>query len=218
MAESAGVRRAPALRVPAFLTTAGPGRKLLTFNRGECIFRQGEPSERLFFVREGRVRASVTTPTGKEATVGIFGPGDLFGLSCLVLGRPRTVSACALTHAEVTSLTRRQFLESLHSDSSFADLAMDRIVKRLAQYEEELTHHIVNNSERRLARSLLHLSGHDGNGTKTIEGVTQEMLAAMVGTTRPRINGFMNKFRRLGYVEYQGDRIRVNNSLMKVLI
>ncbi|HEU5453787.1 MAG TPA: Crp/Fnr family transcriptional regulator [Terriglobales bacterium] len=218
MAESTGVRRAPALRLPTFLTTAGPGRKFLSFNRGEFIFRQGESSEKLFFVREGRVRASVTTPTGKEATVGIFGAGDLFGLSCLVLGKNRTVSACALTHTDVTALTRRQFLEYLHTDSNFADLALDRIVKRLAQYEEELTHHIVNNSERRLARSLLHLSGHDGNGSKVIEGVTQEMLAAMVGTTRPRINGFMNKFRRLGYVEYHGDRIRVSGTLMKVLL
>lgn len=218
MAESTGVRRAPALRLPTFLTTAGPGRKFLTFHRGEFLFRQGEPSEKLFFIREGRVRASVTTPTGKEATVGVFGPGDVFGLSCLVMGRNRTVSACALTDTEVTALTRRHFLEYLHSDTAFADLAMDRIVKRLAQYEEELTHHIVNNSERRLARSLLRLSGHDSDGPHVIEGVTQEMLAAMVGTTRPRINGFMNKFRRLGYVDYQGDRIRVNPTLMKVLI
>lgn len=218
MAESTGVRRAPALRLPTILTTAGAGRKLVTCAKGEHLFRQGEPAERLFFLRSGRIRASVTTPTGKEATVGIFGPGDLFGLSCLVPGRTRTISACALTQSELTAITRRHFLEAMQSDSAFAELAMDRIVRRLAQYEDTLTHHIVNNSERRLARALLHLSGHEGNGPRVIEGVTQEMLAAMVGTTRPRINGFMNKFRRLGYVEYQGDHIRVNASLLKVLV
>ena len=216
MAESTGVKRAAVPRLPSVLTTAGPGRKTLAVTKGEYLFRQGEPSDRVFFLRSGRVRASVTTPTGKEATVAIFGPGDIFGLSCLVLGRNRTVSASALILTEVTAITRRQFLESMHNDGAFADLALDRIVKRLAQYEDALTHHIVNNSERRLARTLLNLSG-DEEGPRIIEGVTQEMLAAMVGTTRPRINGFMTKFRRQGYVEYQGDRIRVHASLAKVL-
>ena len=218
MTESTGVKRALVVRPPAWLASPGPGRKCLHFLKGQFVFRQGDEADKLYFVRVGRVRASVTSDNGKEATVAVFGPGDLIGLSCLVEGTARTVSVCALVTTEVTSMTKESFLEAIHQDNSFTDLVMNRIVRRLRQYEETLTHHITNNSERRLARALLHVSGFDtAGGDKMIEGVTQEMLAAMVGTTRPRVNGFMNKFRRMGYIEYEGSRIKVNGSLLKVI-
>lgn len=218
MAEQTGARRAPALRLPSWLTSQGPGRKFLTVAKGDYVFRQGELADRLFFIREGRVRATVMSPTGKEATVGIFGQGDMFGFSCAVQGKARSVSACALVETELTSISRQTFFEALQRDPQFAEVAMDRIVHRLTLYEEALTHHIIENSERRLARALLQIAGYDGKAAKAIEGVTQEMLAAMVGTTRPRINGFMNKFRRLGYIDYSANRIVVNGSLVKILI
>ena len=218
MAESTAVGRGPLFRAPAWMGTPGPGRKIVHVASGEHIFRQGDAADRLFFIRSGRVRASVTSDNGKEATVGVFGPGEILGLSSLVEKGTRTLTVCALVATELTSISKASFVEALHSDPDFTDMALESIVRRLRQYEEALTHHITNNSERRLARALLTVSGYDGGGAKAIEGVTQEMLAAMVGTTRPRINGFMNKFRRLGYIDYQGNHIRVNGSLVKVIL
>jgi len=219
MGESTAVGRSPLFHPPAWLFTPGSGRKTVHAAKGEYLFRQGDEADRVFYIRSGRVRASVTSDNGKEATVAVFGPGELFGLSGLVEKSVRTVAACALVASELTSISKPAFMEALHHDPDFMDMAMERIVRRLSHYEEALTHHITNNSERRLARALLNVCGYDGSsGAKTVEGVTQEMLAAMVGTTRPRINGFMNKFRRLGYIDYQGNRIRVHGSLVKIIL
>jgi CRP/FNR family transcriptional regulator, cyclic AMP receptor protein len=203
-----------------FSKAEGPGRKLLKFQRGEFIFRQGDPVDGIYFVVSGRVRLSVTDFRGKQATLALLGPHELFGEQCLILGaKTRMMTTRAVAVTEAVKVARETITARLEHDAQLARFVLRDLVARMVRYEEALVHQIINNSERRLARALLRLAEYDGKGAKSkvIEGVSHEVLAEIIGASRPRISGFMNKFRRLGYIEYSGNRIVVKPSLVAVL-
>jgi CRP-like cAMP-binding protein len=183
------------------------------------VFRQGEPADAVFLILYGGVRLSVTALNGKEATVALLGPEEWFGEQCLAERKLRTVSARAVSETGVAKILASTISPLLEQDGQLAKYLLIRMIARLGRYEQSLAHHIVSNSERRLARLLLQLAKYESKSEKpkVIEGVSQELLAEMVGTTRSRINGFMTKFRRLDYIEYSGNQIVVHPSLTKVL-
>ena len=207
--------------IPAvFLRAKGPGRKM-TLDRGKIVFREGEPSDSVYFILAGRIRLSVAAPTGKEATVALLGRNELFGEQCLLLGsNTRVTTARALSAADVLKFELETMTALLKSDTELADFVLKRVIARMAQYEQALVHQILNNTERRLARVLLHLCKYDSASPEpiVIENVSQELLAEMIGASRSKTNGFMTRFRRLGYIEYTGRRIVVKPSLVSVLL
>jgi len=211
---------AKAQGVPAiFLSADGPGRKM-KFERGQFVFRQGDPSDGVYLILSGRVRLSVTNSVGRQATVALLDRNELFGEQCLVdVRNTRLISACTTDPTEVAKIGLQSVKNLLASDLQFANFILQSLLLRMAQYEQALVHQIIDNAERRLARALLHLCKYDSakTGPTLIEGVSQEMLAEMVGASRPRINGFMTKFRRLGHLEYHGNHILVKPSLVSVL-
>jgi len=217
MNESTGVSRAPMIP-DQFLKVEGPGRTRNTLRRGEFVFRQGEAADAIFLIIRGGIRLSVTAPNGKDATVALLGPEEWFGEQCLSERKLRTVSARAVSETEVVKIMAATISPLLEQDGQLAKFLLTRMVARLARYEESLVQHIVSNSERRLARILLQLAKYEGKSAKpkVIQDVSQELLAEMVGTTRSRVNGFMTKFRRLGYIEYSGNKILVHPLLTKV--
>lgn len=204
-----------------FAKREGPGRKLLKFQRGEVIFRQGDPADGIYFIVAGRIRLSATDPRGKQATLGLLGPSELFGQQCLMFGRKtRIMAAEAVAASELVMVPLETMRLLLERDTQFAKFVLRDTVTRMVRYEEALVHQIINNAERRLARVLLQLAKFDGTRgrPKMIEGISQEVLAEIVGASRPRISGFMNKFRRLGHIEYSGNRIVVRPSLVSILL
>jgi CRP-like cAMP-binding protein len=206
-----------------FLGSEGPGRRIKV-ERSQVVFSQGDPSDAFYLILRGRIRLSaVDAMTGKEATVALLGCNEVFGAQCLLFGRrTRVITARALSAADLVKVQHRTMDKLLKSDPEVASFVLKRIIVRMGRYEEALVHQILNNVERRLARTLLHLSKYDSARTNAkpiaIEEVSQELLAGMVGATRSKINGFMTKFRRLGYIDYMGRRIVVNPSLVSVLL
>ncbi|MGB9105550.1 MAG: Crp/Fnr family transcriptional regulator [Terriglobales bacterium] len=213
---------APTSLIPEiFSKREGPGRKLLKFRRGEIIFRQGDSADSIYYIVAGRIRLSVTDLGGKQATLGLLGPNELFGQQCLMLGRKtRVIAAQAVAASELVMVPLQTISQLLERDSRLAKFVLRDTIVRMAGYEDALAHQIINNTERRLARVLLRLAKHDDTRgrPKLIEGISQEVLAEIVGASRPRISGFMNKFRRLGHIEYSGNRIVVRPSLVSILL
>ena len=204
-----------------FSKPQGPGRKLLKFQRGEFVFRQGDPSDSIYFIVVGRIRLSVTDLSGRQATLSLLGPNELFGQQCLMLGRKtRVMTAHAVAASELVRVPLETISKLLERDHRVAKFVLRDTIARMAEYEDALVHQILNNTERRLARSLLQLARYDAKGSrpKIIEGISHEVLAEIVGASRPRISGFMNKFRRLGHIEYSGHRIVVKPSLIAILL
>jgi CRP-like cAMP-binding protein len=209
--------------VPAIFSEGGPGHKIRA-KRGDVIFRLGDPSDSVYLVTQGRVRLSVTNAIGKEATLALMGANELFGEQCLLMGkRTRVANAYAECATDLIKVRLESITKSLSSDLQLATFLMKQAILRVAEYEQALAYQITNNTERRLARALLHLSQYDSGKAQpvVIQGVSQEMLSNMVGANRSRINGFMTKFRRLGYIGYNGGTddagITVNPSLVAVL-
>ena len=204
-----------------FTKREGPGRKLLKFQRGEMIFRQGDPADGIYFIVAGRVRLSATDRGGKQATLGLLGPNELFGQQCLMFGRrTRVMTAQAAVASEVVRVPLQTMTQLLERDARLAKFILRETIARMLGYETALVHQIINNTERRLARALLQLAKYDGTRgrPKAIEGISQEVLAEIVGASRSRVSGFMNKFRRLGHITYTGDRIIVRPSLVSILL
>jgi CRP-like cAMP-binding protein len=204
-----------------FSKREGPGRKLLNFQRGEVIFRQGDPADSIYFIVGGRVRLSATDRGGKQATLSLLGANELFGQQCLMFGRrTRIMTAQAAAASEVVMVSLQTMARLLERDSRLARFVLRDTVARMVGYETALVRQIINNTERRLARVLLELAKYDGTRGRpqVIEGISQEVLAEIVGASRSRISGFMNKFRRLGHIAYRGNRISVRPSLVSILL
>lgn len=186
---------------------------------GDVIFTQGEPADAVFYIQSGNVKIIVTSDQGKEAVVGILHPGAFFGEGCLIAQPARLAAAIALTACEVTCVEKAEMVSLLHSEPGFAELFMAHLLTRNGRIEADLVDQLFNSSEKRLARTLLLLAnfGKDGAPQPITAKVSQETLAAIVGTTRSRISFFMNKFRRLGFIEYNG-HLEVHSSLLTVLL
>ncbi len=203
----------------AFLSTIDGGRKILDFSKKQTIFAQGDSSDAVFYVQQGKVKLTVVSKMGKEATVGILSEGYFFGEGCLTGQLLRMCSATALTDCSVMRIDKKSTVEVLHREHSFSDMFVAYLLTRNIRYEEDLVDQLFNSSEKRLARVLLLLAhfGKDGKPEVAIPKISQETLAEMVGTTRSRVSFFMNRFRKLGFVRYNGT-LEVHSSLLNVVL
>jgi CRP/FNR family cyclic AMP-dependent transcriptional regulator len=208
----------PAFDLHTFLDSAGIARKISKYRRSAVIFSQGDPATDVFYIQEGSVKLSVLSRTGKEAVVGVLGPGDFFGEGCLA-GQPRRMAtASAMSPSAVLMIEKPKMLELLHTQPSLADRFLAHMLERNIRIEEDLVDQLFNSSEKRLARALLLLARYGKEDQPLlVPKLSQETLAEIVGTTRSRINFFMNKFRDLGFIEYNGD-IKVNSALLTVVL
>jgi CRP/FNR family cyclic AMP-dependent transcriptional regulator len=200
-----------------FLDSAGIARKVTEFKKKETIFSQGDPSKNVLYIQKGGVRLSVVNETGKEAVVAILGPGDFFGEGCLAGQSIRIGTATAITPSTVLMIEKREMIRVLHVEHAFSDRFISYMLSRNIRIEEDLIDQLFNSSEKRLARSLLLLAryGKQDKPQRVLPKISQEMLAEMVGTTRSRVNFFMNKFRKLGFIKYNGG-LQINTSLLSV--
>jgi CRP-like cAMP-binding protein len=205
--------------VKSFLDSAGPGRKVNKFRGKETVFAQGDPAKTVLYIQEGSVRLTVANKAGKEAVIAVFGPGGFFGEGCLADQNIRKATATAIVPTTLLAIEKTEMIRILHEKHEFSDRFIAHILARNLRSEEDLVDQLFNSSEKRLARTLLLLAGYGGTGQpqQILPKVSQEMLAEMIGTTRSRVNFFMNKFRNLGFIEYDGE-IRVDSSLMSVVL
>jgi CRP/FNR family cyclic AMP-dependent transcriptional regulator len=204
----------------AFLTQIGLGRTILRYPSNKAIFTQGDPSDAVFYIQKGRVKLTVLSTRGKEATIALLGEGDFMGEACIASDQPlRVASAIATTDCLVLRIEKDAMLDVLHREHAFSDLLVAYLVRRYNQTQEDLVDHLFNSAEKRLARTLLLLArfGKEGRSENVVPKISQEALAEMVGTTRSRINFFMNRFRQLGLIEYNGG-LEVHSSLLDIVL
>jgi CRP/FNR family transcriptional regulator, cyclic AMP receptor protein len=208
-----------AFDVKLFLLSAGLGRKVDKFRGKETVFAQGDPAKNVMYIQEGGVKLTVVNETGKEAVVAILGPGDFFGEGCLAGQSICMATATAIAPTSVLVIEKDEMIRVLHGEHEFSDRFIAHMLARNIRVEEDLVDQLFNSSEKRLARTLLLLARYGGSDQpqKVLPKISQEMLAEMIGTTRPRVNFFMNKFRKLGFIKYNGE-ISVNNSLLSVVL
>jgi CRP-like cAMP-binding protein len=204
----------------AFLATIGEGRKVVLFQKKQGIFAQGDTADAVFHIQTGRVRLTVVSNDGKEATIGILGDGEFFGEGALAGQAFRMGSATAMTDCAVLRIDKKAMMEALHREHEFSDLFVAYLLARNIRYEEDLVDQLFNSSEKRLARILLLLAqfGKEGKPETVVPKISQETLAEMVGTTRSRVSFFMNRFRKLGFVDYSGSGLQVHSSLLNVVL
>ena len=204
-----------------FLATIGEGRKVVAFPKKQTIFTQGDVADAVFYIQEGKVRLTVLSQIGKEATLAILSEGEFFGEGGLA-GQPlRMGSATAMTDCELLQIDKKAMMLALHREHTFSDLFVAYLLARNIRYEEDLVDQLFNSSEKRLARILLLLAhfGKEGKPETVIPKISQETLAEMVGTTRSRVSFFMNRFRKLGFVDYDGGSgLQVHSSLLDVVL
>jgi CRP/FNR family transcriptional regulator, cyclic AMP receptor protein len=203
----------------AFLDSAGLSRKIAQYRKTEIIFSQGDPCNSVLYVQQGEVRISVVSKTGKEAVVAILGPGDFVGEGALA-GQPVRIStATAATSATLLVIDRKEMIRVLHAEHALSDRFITYMLERNIRIEEDLIDQLFNSSEKRLARTLLLLAryGMEEKPEWVLPKVSQETLAEMIGTTRSRVNFFMNKFKKLGFIEYKG-KLQINASLLSVVL
>ena len=215
----AKARKKRSFNVMAFLNTVGDGRTTATYRARQTVFSQGDPADSVFYIQEGKVKVCVTSEQGKEAVVALHGDGEFFGEGCLT-GQPlRLAMVAAVTECVIMRLDKAAIVRVLHDEPKFSEMFMSYILARNARVEEDLVDQLFNSSEKRLARALLLLAnfGKEGRPSPVIAKISQETLAEMIGTTRSRVSMFMNKFRKLGFIEYNGV-LEVHNSLLNVVL
>ena len=208
-----------AFELASFLGTAGLTRRIARFARGAVIFAQGAVANTVYFIQEGQVKLAVVSPRGKEAVVAVLGPGDFFGEGCLAGQSHRMATASAIVPSVVLRIDKREMIRTLHDEPVFSDRFIAHMLARNVRVEEDLVDQLFNSSEKRLARILLLLAryGSEDASPRPLPKLSQETLAEMVGTTRSRVNFFLNKFRKLGFINYS-DRITINRSLLSVVL
>jgi CRP/FNR family transcriptional regulator, cyclic AMP receptor protein len=202
-----------------FLDSAGVSRRIVRFKRGSIIFAQGAQANSVFYIQDGGVKLSVLSRRGREAIVGMLAPGDFFGEGCLVGHSLRMGTATALVPTTVLRIQKREMMRTLHEQSALSDRFIAHMLNRNIRIEEDLIDQLFNSSEKRLARTLLLLAryGHDDDSERALPEISQETLAEMIGTTRSRVNLFMNKFRKLGFLRYNGS-LTINRALLSVVL
>jgi CRP/FNR family cyclic AMP-dependent transcriptional regulator len=218
---SHGAAKVPAFDAQAFLDSSGTAKTITEYRRGETIFTQGDTCEDVLYIQTGGVKLSVLSKTGREAVVAMLGPGDFFGEGCLA-GQPvRMGSATAVTPSVILLVRKEKMVRLLRRQHGMSDLFIAHMLSRNIRIEEDLIDQLFNSSEKRLARTLLLLAryGKQDKPTRVVPKISQETLAKMVGTTRSRVNFFLNKFKKLGFIEYDGEiPLKINGSLLSVLL
>jgi CRP/FNR family cyclic AMP-dependent transcriptional regulator len=213
--------KASEFSVHGFLDSAGIAKKVMPYQRGETIFTQGDVCDHVWYIQSGGIKLSVLSKRGKEAVIAMLGPGDFFGEGCLAGQELRMGSATAVTPSAVLRIDKAHMAQLLHKQHAMSDRFISHILTRNIRIEEDLIDQLFNSSEKRLARTLLLLAryGKQAKPARLVPQISQETLAEMVGTTRSRVNFFLNKFRKLGFIEYEGELpIRINNSLLSVVL
>jgi CRP-like cAMP-binding protein len=205
--------------VKSFLDSAGLGRTIDTFRKKQTVFTQGDTAKNVMYIQDGNVKLTVVNEVGKEAVVAILGPGDFLGEGCLAGQSTCMATATAITPTTVLVIQKNEMARVLHGEHAFSDRFIAHMLSRNIRVEEDLIDQLFNSTEKRLARTLLLLAryGAAGQPQKILPKVSQEMLAEMIGTTRSRVNLFMNKFRKLGFIKYNGS-IQISNSLLSVVL
>ena len=208
-----------AVDVQAFLDSAGAARRMVTYRRSEVVFSQGDPCGTVMYIQRGSIKLSVLSHGGKEAVVAVLEPGDFFGEGALADQPVRIGTARAMTASTVLVIEKDEMIRVLHEQRAFSDRFIAYMLARNIRVEADLVDQLFNSSEKRLARTLLLLAryGKEGGPKRVLPKVSQETLAEMVGTTRSRVNFFMNKFKKLGFIDYNGD-ITVHSSLVSVVL
>jgi CRP-like cAMP-binding protein len=213
-------RGKPRFEAQAYLESAGAARRVATYRRAKVIFSQGDPCDSVMYVQKGSVKLSVLSHAGKEAVVAVLGPGDFFGEGALA-GQPvRMGTATAMTASTVLVIEKDAMIRLLHEEHAFSDRFIEYMLARNIRIEADLVDQLFNSSEKRLARTLLLIAryGREDNPQRVLPKISQETLAEMVGTTRSRVNFFMNKFRKLGFIGYNGGGLTVNSSLLSIVL
>ena len=204
-----------------FLAQAGLGRTILQYPKNKVIFAQGEHCDAVFYIQDGRVKVTVLSTQGKEATIALLGPGDFMGESCITSDQPlRMSSALPLTDCRILRIEKTTMLKVLHREHAFSDLFVAYLVSRNNHIQEDLIDQLFNSAEKRLARTLLLLArfGKEGRTENVAPKISQGTLAEMVGTTRARVNFFMNRFRQLGLIDYNSGGLEVHSSLLDIVL
>ena len=203
----------------AFLAKINGGRTLSEYRKNQVVFQQGDSADSVFYIQTGKAKVTVISEQGKEAVVAVLGAGDFFGEGCLAGQVLRLATVTTLTECAITRMPKAEVVSVIHTEPAFAELFISHLRARNTRVEEDLVDQLFNSTEKRLARTLLLLAhyGARGRPQKTIHKVSQEMLAEMIGATRPRVNFFMNKFRKQGFIQYNGE-IHVNKSLLSVVL
>jgi len=202
-----------------FLASVSEGTTITKYRKGQTVFSQGDAADAVFYLQTGELKLSVVSEQGKEAVVAILGPGSFFGEGCLNGHARRIATTTAMDECVITRIAKAAMIATMHKEPKFSELFMAHLLKRNGRIEEDLIDQLFNSSEKRLARLLLLLAnfGKEGSPTPIVGKISQEMLAEMIGTTRARVSFFMNKFRRLGFIEYNG-KLEVHNSLLNVVL
>ena len=215
-----GRKRATPFDLKTFLTKVDSGKKILRCRKRQILFSQGDAADAVFYVVGGNVKLTVLSRKGKEAVITILGKGEFFGEACLTGQLARTITATALEESTIMRIDKAAMIHVLHKEPTFADLFMSHLLSRNIQIEEALVDQLFNSSEKRLARILL-LLAHFGKENQVVEPaipkISQETLAEMVGTTRSRVSFFLNKFRKLGFIDYNGG-LRIRSSLLNIVL
>jgi CRP/FNR family transcriptional regulator, cyclic AMP receptor protein len=208
-----------AFNARAFLESSGVARKIVDYERADAVFTQGDPCDHVMYIQKGAVKLSVLSKAGREAVVAMLGPGEFFGEGCLA-GQPvRMGTATATTQSTILRIDKKQMVRLLHKQHALSDRFIAHMLARNIRIEEDLIDQLFNSSEKRLARTLLLLAryGKHDKPVRAVPPISQATLAEMVGTTRSRVNFFMKKFQRLGFIDY-ADGLKVNNSLLTVVL
>ncbi len=210
---------APSFDPEAFFARIGDGRSIADYRKGDLVFSQGEPADAVFFIQRGQVKISVVSEQGKEAIVAVLDEGSFFGEGCLVGQSRRISTATTIVKAEIARLDKAAIVRLLQGDPAFSELFIQHLLGRSVRIEADLIDQLFNSSEKRLARMLLLLAkfGQEGKPEPIMQNISQEALAQMIGTTRERVNFFMNRFRKLGFISYNGG-IEVHTSLLNAVL
>jgi CRP/FNR family transcriptional regulator, cyclic AMP receptor protein len=203
-----------------FLAQAGLGRRIVDLKKHQTIFSQGDAADAVFYVQKGRVKLTVLSPGGKEATIALLGVGEFVGEECIAISQPlRMATATAMTEGAVLRIDRREMIRTLHQEPDLSDVFVSHLLARNLRVQGDLVDQLFNSSEKRLARVLLLLAhfGKEGTVETVIPKISQETLAEMIGTTRARVSFFMNRFRKLGFIQYNGE-LQVHRSLLNIVL
>ena len=204
----------------SFLARAGLDKKVVSLKKNETAYAQGDPADGVFYVRKGQLRVTVTSAIGKEATIALVGPGEFLGENCMVSAHPvRLATATAMTDCALFRISKAEMARVLHQEQELSDMFVSFLIARNARMQADLVDQLFNSSEKRLARILLLLAqfGKESKPETVVPKISQEILAEMIGTTRSRVSFFMNRFRKLGFIEYNGE-IRIHNSLLNIFL
>jgi CRP/FNR family cyclic AMP-dependent transcriptional regulator len=212
-------KRKPPFDPKAFLAQADEGRTISKYRMNQIVFSQGDVADSVFYIQDGKVKVTVISEQGKEAVVAVLGPDEFCGQGCLAGQQRRMAAATAMTECEIMRLEKATIIRVLHEEPEFSEMFVSYLLARTIRVEEDLVDQLFNSSEKRLARALLLLAnfGKEGKPEPIIPNVSQETLADMIGTTRSRVNHFMNKFRQLGFIEYNGT-LKIHSSLLSVVL